>query len=194
MFKDKTTKTMAYILGVVLVVLAVGGYQYSKEVREENRQFDYFLNHLYSSVDSSIGRIDYMLKEKPEDEDLVAAVRLLDEDLLKANTVLHSARTFINMEIYNTYFFLDATNFLYGITSSGEFTFKLPPISEDGHLGEKEIAILETLRDYMNGTKEAMYSDETMQEDPELTVNKMNEILETHLTQDKVGIYRESLK
>lgn len=192
MFKDPKTRILTYIIVLFLVVLGIGSYQYYQKVREENRQFDTFLNHFYFSIDHSLTKLNNLLEGEPKHRELEEALRFLEQDLIKTHTIIQNGRDLLDYDIPNTYFFYETTYFLNGYNIND--TTDSDPMSEDGKLDEKEKKILETYSDHLTNAKEAMYSEETMQENPKLSINDVNEIISIYLTQSTEDIYRESIR
>ncbi|ARI77874.1 hypothetical protein [Halobacillus mangrovi] len=190
--KGKKARILIYIMLLLIVLLGMGSYQYYQKVKKESRQFDIFLNHLYFSVDHSITKFNNILEKDPENGELDEALRFLEQDLIKTHTIIEDARDLLDYEIPNTYFFYEITYILNGYDIKD--TTDTAPMSEVGKLDEKETQILETYRDHLLDAKEAMYSAETLQENPELSMNDVNEIIATYLTQSTEDIYRKSFR
>lgn len=174
------------------IILSVSSYLYFKEYKEEQRQFDLFLNHFYNSLDMSITRVDTLLEGKLEDEELNEAIGRLENDLLKTNTIVDNGYNFLSHNIYPTSFFREASNFLHGYNMSGDVSFYVPPLSEDGQLDEEELTLLKTLKGYMVDAKNALYSSKTNQENSNLTVSELKEIIITHINKDSIDIYEDA--
>lgn len=181
-------KFLTYLISIMTIILCVTSYLYFKEYKEEQRQFDLFLNHFYNSLDMSITRIDTLLEGNLEGKELNEAIDRLENDLLKTNTIVDNGYNFLSHDIYPTNFFQNASSFLYGVKMSGEFY--VPPLSEDDQLDEEELTLLKTLRGYMVDAKNALYSSKTNQENPNLTMSELKEIIITHINKDSIDIYR----
>ncbi|MGI8314284.1 hypothetical protein [Halobacillus mangrovi] len=192
MFKERKIRILIYVMLFFIVVLGLGSYQYYQEVKEESREFDIFINHFYFSIDDSLTKINNILEDKPEKGELKEALRFLEQDLIRTHTIIQGGRNFLDYDIPNTYFFYETTYLLSGYTTNG--TSYAAPMNQDGKLDEKETQVLETYRDHLTDAKEAMYSQETMQENPQLSIDDVNEIISTYLSQSSEDIYRESIR
>ncbi|OZM56777.1 hypothetical protein CIB95_11200 [Lottiidibacillus patelloidae] len=197
MFKQRLLQSMKYIIGVALLITGIFSYLYYQEVKEEQRQWKRFVNHFYHSIDRSLGRIDTIIAEQPKAEQLEQRIALLEKELYTAETTLANGHYFLDGAIYYSYDLFDPfTSFLFGTKTSvnGIVRLELPPMSEDQLLDEDELALLKALRDILKETKDAMYSPDTKQENPELTVEEFNEIITTHLDKDKLQLYKDTLE
>lgn len=174
------------------ITLCVSSYLYFKEYKEEQRQFDLFLNHFYNSLDMSITRVDTLLEGKLEDEELSEAIGRLENDLLKTNTIVDNGYNFLSHNIYPTRFFREASYFLYGYKMSGDVSFYVPPLSDDGKLDKEELTLLKTLKGYMVDTKNALYSSKTNQENPNITMSELKGIIIAHINKDSTEIYQDA--
>ncbi|WP_079478765.1 hypothetical protein [Halobacillus salinus] len=186
--KPLVKKLYIVISSILIVVLSFFSYQYYQEAKEEKRQWGTFVNHFYFSIDRSIRRIDYLVEQNPEGDDLQEGLRLLERELLKSHDLAENASNFLDSEFYGTFFFESVANYLYGMRVS-ESKDESQPIMEDGKLDKSEVEDLKGIQSYLIKTKEEMFSEETGQENPDLTVEDMNEIVTSHLGQDMHEIY-----
>lgn len=190
MSRSKIIKVGLYLL--IILIFIVISFQYYQEVKEEERQFKTFLNHFYFSVDKSIVRIDRLIEKQPRGDELDESIHELERKLLEADTILSNGRSFLDNEIYKTRFFLESTYFLYGFRMIGTDSFEVTALGEDGQLDEEELNLLRTIRKYLAKTKEEMYSSQTKQENPNLTIDEFNEIIRRNLNKRPEEVYKES--
>lgn len=181
-----------YISGWLVLILCVLSYLYYIEYKEEQRQFERFVNHFYHYLDSSIVRIDWLIENKPEGDALNEGIHRLERDLLKTNTIVDNGNNFLSEKIYPTRYFRTASHFLYGYKMTGDTYFVVPPLAEDGQLSEKELILMKSIRNTMVDVKETLYSPETGQEDSDITQSDFKEIILNHLKQHASEIYKKA--
>jgi hypothetical protein len=188
---------MKYIIGVTLLITGIFSFLYYQEVKEEQRQWETFINHFYHSISISEDRLDALIEKQPTNEQLEPRISLLEKEISTAETIVKSGRSYLDGDIYYDHqMFRTFSSFLYGIKyrSNGALKLDLPPMAEDGQLDENEVALLITLRNLLNEAREAMYSPVTGQENPDLTVEEFNEIITTTFDRDVLEIYRDTFK
>ncbi|MCA0984345.1 hypothetical protein LCL89_09830 [Halobacillus yeomjeoni] len=175
-------------IGTVMMVLSIFTYLYFQDAREEERQWKLFINRFYYSVDQSIIRLDSLIDHKPEGEVLKEHIHRLNEEFTTAHVTLENGNHYVSDRIPHTRFFRKAPGYLYGI-SSGSEGGGVPPLAEDQRLDEQEINRLKTLRSYLSEAKSDMYSEETGQENPEMTKEAFQKMINDHLDQYPNEIY-----
>ncbi|TMN22097.1 hypothetical protein [Lentibacillus cibarius] len=187
---SKDRKIMIVIIGFLVVFSGIITFLNYQDKQEEERQYEVFLNHFYFSVDDSLGRIQHLIEEKPQNEELDKRIQSIRDELLQANTIIRNGSSFLNSEIIPTQFFRYSVYFLEGIDIKG--TAKISPIAEDGALDDKEIKLLKTIAGYLAKAKQEMYSPKTGQENPELTIKELNQIIRKNIDKDIDKIYEDA--
>lgn len=160
----------------------------------KERQWELFLNHLYFFIDRSISVIDQLIENPNEVDRLEEQIKLLERNLLEADAIVRYCRLFLDDDLYPGDFFRGASDLLYGVTMTGIVNAELHPIGEEGRLSEADISILNTIRGNLDYAKQEMYSEETNQENPNITRAEINEIILNHLNDTPSGIYKETFK
>jgi hypothetical protein len=188
---------MKYLFRVVILTLAIFSFLYFLEVKEEQQQWENFITHFYQSISISIERLDAMIEQQPEGEGLERSIANLEREFYTTEKLLVHGHAYLDGDIYyGFHLFTPFSSFLYGIkyNSRGIVRLDLPPMAEDGQLDANEVALLITLRDILNEAREAMYSHETGEENPDLSVEELNEIIKTTFDRDELEIYRDTFK
>jgi hypothetical protein len=188
---------MKYLSRVVILALAIFSFLYFLEVKEEQQQWESFIKHFYFSIDISIERIDALIEHQPEGEGLERSIANLERGIYTTERLLSHGQAYVDSDIYyGLRLSQPFSSFLYGIKYSRNDTVKLdlPAMEEDEQLDENEIALLITLRDILIEAREAMYSHETGEENPDLSVEEFNEIIKTTFDRDELEIYRDTFK
>lgn len=194
MFHNKAQKIMGISIFILVIILGVISSLYYQGVKEDDRQRQLFINHLYFSIDRAINRIDNLIENKYENEDLENNIRSLEKELLEADAIVGYGDMFMDGDIYRSYFFLHASNFLYGVNMTGTVTAQVPPMGKNGELTESDLTLLNTIKDYLENAKQEMYSEQTKQENPSLTIEELNEIIMTYLNNNHQDIYKDAFE
>ncbi|MBH0231425.1 hypothetical protein [Halobacillus yeomjeoni] len=193
--RQKLLKGSLWVAGVVVLTLSIFSYiYYYQDVQEEKKEWKSFVNHFYFSVERSIRSIDAMVEHKPQDEVLKEHIKRLNQELLKADVILEDGNYYVNDLITKTNYFQDLTLFLYGINLRGDIDAEVPPLAEDDRLDEQELKLLRTLKGHLSEAKREMYSKETGQENPDMTISAFNQIVERHLDRFPNEIYLDVYK
>jgi hypothetical protein len=191
------SQIMKYIIGVTLLITGIFSFLYYQEVKEEQRQWETFINHFYHSISKSKDRLDALIEKQPKNEKLEPRISLLEREISTAETILDHGHSYLDRDIYyGFHLFKPFSSFLNGIkySSNGTVRLELPPMAEDGRLDDKEVTLLIALRDILIEAREAMYSPVTGQENPDLTVEEFNEIIKITFDRDELEIYRDTFK
>ncbi|WP_188206375.1 hypothetical protein [Alkalibacillus aidingensis] len=192
MFKSRKQKVVRVFMVVLVLVVGMLSYQFINQYKEEQRQWELFLNYFYFAHEHSINRIDYLIEMQPKDDDLDAFLRETDRELRKANSVITYGRTLMNNDLYISKFFLNAAEFLYGVNFyPGP---EVPPMNENGMLDDDDLALLETIRDYLSEAQEELHSNLSEQENPDLSLDEVNDIINTYLNYSKHDIYEDTFE
>ncbi|GGM43646.1 hypothetical protein GCM10011351_32030 [Paraliobacillus quinghaiensis] len=194
MFRNKSQKIMCILIFVLALISGVLSSIYFQGVQENQRERELFINHLYFSIDGSINRINNLIENKDEEESLERYIYELEKQLLEADAIIRYGNMFADENIYNTRFFRQASSFLYGVNMTGAVNAQVSAIGESNQLTENDLTLLNTIKGYLENAKQKMYLDETKQENPNLTIDEINEIIMTDLNNDHVKIYKDALK
>ena len=192
MFKSKTQKIMASVIVILFVTTSILSSLYNQQVKENEEQRERYINQLYFAIDRSIFRIDTLL-ENNEDA-LELDIRHLASELSEADAIIRYGNMFLDRDLYRSDFFSHASNFLHGVNLTGTVTAEVPPMGENNQLSEDDLKLLNTIMGYLENAKQAMYSEQTKQENPDLTIEEINEIIMTHLDYSHSDIYKDSFK
>ena len=193
MFHNKVNKVMGILICVLAISLGVFSSLYYQELKEDERKRELFINHLYFSIDSSLYNIDNIMEAKDGNE-RESYIRILEKTLLEADAILRYGNMFINKDLYRSDFFRHASNFLYGVNLTGTVNAQVPPIGENNQLTESDLKLLYTIKGYLENAREEMYSEQTKQENPNLTIVELNEIILIHLNNYHHEIYKDAFR
>ena len=192
MFNSKAQKVMGIVIIILLIVTSILSSLYYQQAKESEEQRERYINHLYFAVDRSIYRMD-MLLENNEDS-LENDIRNLATELSEADAIIRYGNLFLDRDLYRSDFFRYASNYLYGVNMTGTVTAEVPPMGENNQLSEGDLKLLNTIKGYLEKAKEAMYSEQTKQENPNLTIEELNEIIVTHLNYHHQDIYKDAFQ
>ncbi|WLD94373.1 hypothetical protein [Alkalihalobacillus sp. AL-G] len=187
---NKAMKWMVALIVLLVIAISVLTYDSYQQMKEEKRHYQTFINNFYFSVQDSQGRIQYLIEETPENASLNHVIRLLENDLLKTHYILKSSDLFLD-DLYYSQFFRQTSDLLYGMNFNQN---KIPPLGEDGKLDQREINLLRTIENNLEEIKKRMYSPETKQENPDLTLDELNAIIMKYANQIPSDVYREASK
>ncbi|MCD8502822.1 MAG: hypothetical protein LRY71_15610 [Bacillaceae bacterium] len=125
--------------------------------------------------------IDEIIDNNEDIDTLVFNFNRLHEHMQKADQLLYYSSAFINKEIYYYFYFKNLE--FYGSWIS--VIHKLcSPIFRRWKLDEVEIAILEWVKQDLENIRQGLYSEETRQEDPKISIDKFNEITTAVIMKD----------
>jgi len=186
---SKFYKIMLFILTPIIVVL---GFLYIKDLQEEQRKWENFLNRFDQTLDNSLRRLNHLIEDQPEGDALERGIHNLEKDLLETHYVIDSGDSFLRKGIHGTTYFREATYYLYGLSMSGTIDAEIPPLGKDEKLDERELALLTTIRDDIAQAKEEIYSSETNQEDPEVSLRVFNDKILEYVDDNFTDIYRRT--
>ncbi|TFB19546.1 DUF1741 domain-containing protein [Filobacillus milosensis] len=152
-------KTITIILLSITLIITVPMLNHEKQ--EDEEQFESFLNEFYHHLDLTLMAADNIL-ESPEDiEDWDYHLKKLRHHLDQTSLVLETGNRFIDWDIQiESYFFKYVSNF-----------------SADDEPTEEQLAELENIRDALQYMKDGLYSEETGQENKDLSIDQFNEII-----------------
>ncbi|MCA0984344.1 hypothetical protein LCL89_09825 [Halobacillus yeomjeoni] len=177
---------------VIIITLSIFTYHFYQDVQAEENEWKTFVNHFYFSLERSIRKIDYLIEKNPEGAELEQDIRLLNEELLKADGIIDNGRYYVSWSLGPTDFFEYASMFLHGLKLTGETKGEVPPLAEDDQLDEQDVKLLVTIKEYLAKAKNDMSSKETGQEDPEITPEELNGIIVDHLSRFPEEIYQDA--
>ncbi len=162
--KNIWKKSSVFISILLLVALIISTVKWNQEYKEDKRAYEHFLNRLYFNIHSTINGIDAFLEEQTQG---VYALHQISLDLLETHKTLEDADLFLNMSI-NYYDEL----IVYGVWEVNSI------INRDDIVSIEEKEYLRNLRDTLAGIQEDMYSEQTGQENPNLSIDELNKIIE----------------
>jgi hypothetical protein len=163
MNKNSFGKIKSFLLVILSVALIITGFQLYQNNQESQRQFESFLNQFYFKLESAISSVDSILEQPSEGNDLEQSLLQLDRDLEQTDLILNAGYRLIDREIY-------------GHT----FLFSNHPINhfaDNNRLTEDELNYLEDLKKDLKTIQMGLYSDETGQENRNLSIQRFNDII-----------------
>lgn len=194
MFNSRKEKIMVCLICISILALGIVSLQYYQEIKENQRQYELFLNHFYFANVNLIQDIEALLDSKPQNEELDYMVYKLEKSISTVETILGD-RFFVNEEILEPFFYRNARLIITGFAGA---SFKFSPLNEDKKLDNDEIILLETLKKYLNGVVHDITSPDVgkgiLKENSNLTIDEFNKILRNNLPQNPEYIYREVYK
>ncbi|GAB3790258.1 hypothetical protein [Virgibacillus kimchii] len=161
MKKESFGKLKTYLLIILSLVLIITGVQLYQANQESQRQFESFLNQFYFKLESTISSLDSVLEQQLEGNDLERALLQLDRDLEQAALILNAGNLFVDRAI-------------------GSHIFSNHPINhfaDHNTLTDEELHYLENLKKDLETIHTGLYSYETGQENPNLSVHRFNDII-----------------
>ncbi|MFA9558254.1 hypothetical protein ACERII_13180 [Evansella sp. AB-rgal1] len=194
MFNNKVQMIMGSIICILVIFLGVFSSLHYFGVKEDERQRQLFINHLYFSIDNSIYYIETLMENNNGNESLEYYIRALEKNLLEADASIRYGNMLMDSKLYPSDFFRHASNFLYGVSMTGSVTADVPPMADNNELTEIDLALLNTIKGYLENAKQEMYSEQTKQENPSLTIDELNKIIATHLNNHHSEIYKDAFK
>jgi hypothetical protein len=163
MNKKTSGKIKTYLLILVSLALIITGVQLYQENQESKRQYDLFLNQFYHKLESAMSSLDTVLEQPLEGNDLEQALQHFEKNLEQTDLVLDAGGRFVDRQIY-----------------SHMSIFANHPInqfSDNNMLTDVELQYLENLKKDLETIQTGLYSDETGQENPNLSVHRFNDII-----------------
>lgn len=146
----------------MLLALIFTGVQLNKEKKENKRQYELFLNRFYIAVERPITLIDYVLEEAPEERELERSLLRIEHELEKADELLDAGCTFASLDIGYTQIFT---------------RHPIVQFADGDELTNEEKQYLKDLKEDLQSIRIGMYSDETEQENPNISPYAFKEIL-----------------
>ena len=192
MLKAKSSKLMFLFIIILLLIIGVMLGQNYRTAKEQSQKREVFINHLYFSMGDMIHTLNILIEQNPSNEKLEEHISNLHQHLLYGDALVQSAHLFLENEFYGTSFFKYSAHFLYGINMQG--VAEIPPFAENNKLDEEERAILKTIKDSIETAQLKMHSEETGQENPNLTFKQLSDIFYTDLVRFHDEIYRDAQK
>ena len=163
-------KTYALIFLVILTI--VGCVKFYNDKQEEGSKYESFLNAFYFELSRINQVIDLTLTAEPEEgidekQRLSSLLYSIDNRLERIVLIIDLGNRWVDKDIYSNRFHLSVFN-------NREY---LPGFAADGILDNDERLFLETLRSELESIRSGMYSEETKQENPNLTIEQLNKLI-----------------
>ncbi|MEN2766067.1 hypothetical protein [Ornithinibacillus xuwenensis] len=167
MSQNTMVKIKNYILLISVILVVIMGILLFQEKKESNKQYELFLNHFYHELDLSISSVDTVLSLTPEtkkkEEGLTEILYQIEKRVERTGLILETGNNLLNNEIR---------------TETNYFIHRgIPGFGEDGEIDESEKEYLKTLKNELELIRKGMYSEETGQENPGLTIKQFNELI-----------------
>lgn len=190
-------RVVSLIVTILCVTTLIGGlftYRYYEDQKEKERNWERFINHFYVSLNRSYTGMDRLIANRYEGERLEVAIENIEQHLIQTQVILESGSAFYNGSIHsNTNFFYEMTELLDGIEAGEKIKERFPPIDEDGRISERELQVLTVIRNRLKLGRDALYSEETGQEDPDLTVGDVNQVIIDHYDlRSSTAVYKKA--
>jgi DNA helicase HerA-like ATPase len=180
-----TIKAAIFLLIVLLGISLFFNFQYAQEKEVQERQYKTYLNHYYGVVNDSLQILNRLLDESQDEEQINKELIVLSEHLNRLAYMSSKVPYYISdIEQSGMNLFEFAANvIIYGGFSEYD---KIPPFIEDNKLTRNEKAYLEGIKDHIEYIHDALYSEETGQENRDLSKVEFN-----HITRYITGIIGE---
>ncbi len=171
---------------IAIIVLAVGLFfsvnKMNQNKDEYERQYKTFINHFYFSIKDSqttLNRIIELHHLPSVQDNLEEELHRFNEQMLKTNYILQYGNLFVDRDIYYFRYFQNMNFLIHGLhsTTNNRDPIIVPPFAEDGVIDEAELAVLKWIKDDLDTIQQGLYSEETRQENPNITVEQFNEIV-----------------
>lgn len=164
---------------ILTIALLVTGYSVYKYKQAYQLSYKIFLNHFYHVVDDNIHIIERMIESPDDEENLQTTFMQLQERLQKADMILYYGNVFVDRDIYYYFYFENLQYMINGLQSSSNnrSTIYVPPFLEDGKLDEVELMILEIHKNDLEKIRTGLYSEESRQENPNISISNFNQVV-----------------
>jgi hypothetical protein len=156
-------KIKTYLLIILSVALIITGVQLYQSKQESQRQFESFLNQFYSKLEAARRSLDSVLEHELEGNDLEQALLQVEKNLEQTDLVLDAGGHFVDREIF-----------------SHMSIFAYHPINQfadNSTLTDAELRYLQNLKKDLETIQNGLYSNETGQENRNLSVQHFNDII-----------------
>jgi len=162
MNRKEKVKTYALILlsGVLVIIFSL----HFQKINEDKRQYEAYLNEFYAHLDSTVQSVQYLLSNT-EEMDITGNLMSIENNLETTNLLLRIGDRTVDSNI-NSHprFFV------------GRIT--LSPANDDRRLTKEQRSELEKVQKGLEYMKEGLYSEQTGQENKDLSAKEFNEIIE----------------
>ncbi len=170
-------KLKNYALVLLTLVLVITCYNIYQNNLEYKRQYQTFVNHFYFSINDAISSIDNLVNYPNGNVDV--NLSRLKERLQKVDYILFYGSFFVDREIYYYKYFEDMQFMINGLhlTVNNRAPVEVAPFGEDGIVDEEEILYLQLMKNDLEQILNGLYSEETRQENPHITIKEFNRIV-----------------
>lgn len=151
-----------YLLIILSFALIITGVQLYQEKQESRRQYELFLNHFYFELTSAIQSLHSVLETPLEGNELEQALLHVEQDLERTDFMLDAGSHFANRNIGHASIFSD---------------HPIMQFADDNTLTNEEMRYLENLNKDLDTIQTGLYSDETKQENPNLSIHAFNNVI-----------------
>ncbi|MCP8616838.1 hypothetical protein [Salirhabdus salicampi] len=181
------------LLILLVIAIVIAGYLLYKEHKENQVQYERFLNHFYHHLESVVFHIEKLMEANPSGDELKERMYRLKERLDRIDQVYKAGHLFVDQDIRYTSYFSEMAFVTTGIrmTVNNEGPFIITAFAEDTRLSEKEMYYLTLLKSDLASMKQSMYSEETKQENPNISIQQFNELVTDVAYQDPYDFYVE---
>ncbi|QGT98801.1 hypothetical protein SYNTR_0208 [Candidatus Syntrophocurvum alkaliphilum] len=159
-----SNNTKIYLIIILLFTTTISGFMLYQEKKNNQWQYEGFLNRFYFELMDTISLIDSTVSKD------------LDEDRLTKNLIN------INNNLERLHLSLDIANrSIHTDIRRHTRLFAHHPVTqfaENGQLDEDEKRYLLGIKEFLESIHKGLYSEETNQENPNISIEEFNEIIE----------------
>ena len=167
-------KVVYLFLGIGLLISLFFNYQYYKEKQRDEYKYHTFINHLYFNIDHSLDLLDNVLN-KDNNQQIDEQISRLSKNLLETHLLLKESLFFLEGVSYPITLFQRADNMIsHGIDYNGKI---IPPFLDDQLIDKYEHAYLVELKNVLNKMHQQLYSEDTGQENPNISKYVFHEMI-----------------
>ncbi|WP_138420840.1 hypothetical protein [Aquibacillus sediminis] len=160
---NRKEKIKTYALILLSVILVITFSLHFQKINEEKRQYEAYLNEFYAHLDSTVYSVQYLLSNR-EEMDITGNLMNIEHNLETTNLLLRMGDRTVDSNITSH------PRFFVGRIMPN-------PLNDDGRLTNEQRSELEKVQKGIEYMKEGLYSEQTGQENKDLSVKEFNEII-----------------
>lgn len=168
----KKGKFIWYFLCVTLLISMI--FIQSIHYHKYKKSREVYINKLYFHISHCIDSIQYVKRNIDHKNQL----EQLNKEFMRMDALIYHGHIFLDRDInYNRWtIFNDFSNFInYGLIVDGTVTCH--GFYDDGEITEAELSFFNNLENDLEDVRLKLYSEDTGQENPNLSFNQINDIL-----------------
>jgi len=159
-------KTAIILLIIALLISLYIDYLYFKEKERYEDKYRIFLNHLYFNIDHSLKTVSKILDEETPSSQQDKNFLRLSNSLMQTHLLLSESLFYLDDYHYGITFFQEVNNAIDGFEYNGK---KISPFLADKKIDKSERAYLVELKNVLSEMQQKLYSEETGQENPNIS-------------------------